>query len=160
LQQRGEPVRWDLPAPDSEGGPAEDLEVSLVSLNDGGDAAYSVADSAAGGATPAGYPALLEPDPAGLAATPPPDPGVYRFEISGATTGVPLATGVIEVERWAPSLRLPPLDPPADLLGIAAEGGGRGSDGGRPLRTNPLAFLFLLLVLCAEWMGRRKLGLR
>jgi hypothetical protein len=170
LQARGEPVRWDLPAPDSEGGPREELEVSLVSLNDGGDGPWVPADSAAAdgatadetvlGATPVGYPAPLAPDPTGLAATPPPDPGVYRFEISARETGLPLATGVIEVERWVPSLRLPPLDPPADLLGTAADGAARDSDGGRPLRTNPLAFLVLLLVLCAEWMGRRRLGLR
>ena len=161
LQARGEPVRWDLPAPDSEASPGEELEVSLVSLSDGGDGPWAAAsDSATGGVTPMGYPAPLAPDQSGLAATPPPEPGIYRFEVSARATGEPLVTGVLEVERWAPSLRLPPLDPPADLLGLAPDGGVRASDGGRPLRTHPLPFLFLLLVLCAEWMGRRRLGLR
>jgi hypothetical protein len=157
-----------------------DIEVSLVSLSDGGDGPWAAesdsavaggtvggvgavvtgADVLGAGVTPVGYPAPLVPDPTGLAATPPPEPGVYRFEISDRASGAPLANGVVEVERWTPSLKLPPLDPPSELLGLDSSDGVGAAGGGRPLRTHPLPFLFLLLVLCAEWMGRRRLGLR
>ena len=59
-------------------------------------------------------------------------------------------------------------DPGADLLSgraVSLLDAGTGSDGeatadGRPLRTHPLPYLLLVLLLSLEWVGRRRSGLR
>jgi len=109
----------------------------------------------------------LDPGPNGIARTPGVDPGLYRFELIGpsAVTGAPASAageriggGWVEVEGWAGSLRFPPLDPGESR---ALGGGVVGrSLTGRPLATHPLAYLLLLLLLSAEWLVRRKIGLR
>lgn len=90
-----------------------------------------------------------------------------------ATTGT-LAPGLYEYRAWSPDGRedrgrfdveartlemLPPPQAP-DLRSGA--GGGIGTRGarGRPLRTTPWPYLLLLAALCAEWIGRRRVGLR
>ena len=88
--------------------------------------------------------------------TAPPDPGVYDFVISPADGGEE-ARGRLDVERYTGEMRPPPVA--AAVGGEAADGPARGI-GGRPLRTHPAPFLLVLAVLCGEWIGRRRQGLR
>jgi hypothetical protein len=66
--------------------------------------------------------------------------------------------GSLEVEDWSGDLRHPrdTLLARDDAAG-AVEAAGRS---GRPLRTHPLPWLLVLGALCAEWIGRRRRGLR
>ena len=88
--------------------------------------------------------------------TAPLDPGTYDFAIT-ATPGGEDASGRFDVERYTGDLRLPAIAD--DVSGEAAAGGDRGNDG-RPLRTHPAPYLFILAILCGEWIGRRRQGLR
>ncbi len=75
-----------------------------------------------------------------------------------ATPAPDTVTGAFEIESWTDEmLRLPvppaELDVPAPALGDALQRS-------RPLRTWPPAYLVVLAALCAEWIGRRRAGLR
>ena len=67
------------------------------------------------------------------------------------------ASGRFDVERYTGELRLPPV---VDAVGGDAAEGGAPAAAGRPLRTHPLPFILVLAVLCGEWIGRRRRGLR
>jgi hypothetical protein len=87
--------------------------------------------------------------------TPPLPPGSYRYRAVSErdTTG-----GRFDVRAPASELRHPPMDVPDEIPsppGRAAEAGER-----RPLRAHPVPYLVLLGVLCAEWVTRRRKGLR
>lgn len=84
------------------------------------------------------------------------DPGTYEFAIAPADGGGE-AGGRFDVESYTADLRLPAVAD--DASGEAATTAGPGGDG-RPLRTHPAPFLFILAVLCGEWIGRRRQGLR
>ena len=67
-------------------------------------------------------------------------------------------TGAFEVETWTDEmLRLPV--PPAEL-DVPAPAVSDALQRSRPLRTWPAAYLVVLAALCAEWIGRRRAGLR
>jgi hypothetical protein len=93
-------------------------------------------------------------------------PGAYGWEVleNGPEGESLLGEGRLHMERWVPEMMLPP----ADLAGMLARGAGDGEmagperieGAGRPLRTHPLPFLLLLALLCAEWIVRRRRGLR
>ena len=88
--------------------------------------------------------------------TAPLDPGAYDFVLSPGAGGEE-TSGRFDVERYTGELRLPPV---VDAVsGSAAEGGARAA-AGRPLRTHPAPFILVLAVLCGEWIGRRRRGLR
>jgi hypothetical protein len=106
----------------------------------------------------------LEPDPRGRARTPPLDPGTYRYGAFAlrSVSGEEVSTeGEVEVEGWAPSLLLAPLEVP-EMIAPAAGTTGLHGDGrtGRPLRTFAFPWVLILLLLCGEWVGRRRMGLR
>jgi hypothetical protein len=42
----------------------------------------------------------------------------------------------------------------------SAEAGTRDEEPGAPLRTEPWPYLLLIGLLCGEWIGRRRSGLR
>jgi hypothetical protein len=106
----------------------------------------------------------LAPDDRGRARTPSLDPGTYRYRAVAlrSVSGDEVTTeGEVEVEGWVPSLLLPPLDVPRELPAARATlGMGERGDEGRPLRTFALPWVLLLLLLCGEWIGRRRVGLR
>lgn len=90
--------------------------------------------------------------------TPAMPPGTYGYtatEVGGDPAGV----GLLDVERFTSEL----LIPSADLEQAA---GDRASETiqaaavGRPLRTHPLPYVLLLIMLCTEWVARRRMGLR
>ncbi len=88
--------------------------------------------------------------------TAPLDPGAYDFAITEAADREE-ASGRFDVERYTADLRLPAISD--GVSGDAAAAGDRRSDG-RPLRTHPAPFLLILAILCGEWIGRRRQGLR
>lgn len=153
IQPRGEPLLWQIPS-ESAG-----LAVSLVPVHDGGDAPLPGESTGADAVT---YRSALTEAGEGTATTPPAAPGVYRFEVTrgGTAAGEVVSSGLVEVEVWAPSLRLPPLDVASERIAAATGLDPAAAAAGRPLRTHPLPYLVLLGFLCAEWLGRRKLGLQ
>jgi hypothetical protein len=98
--------------------------------------------------------------------------GVLRG--GGSSTTGPLAPGTYEYRAWGPdgrehrgrfdvearTLEMLPV-PRAPAAEAGPDGGAiaRGAGGG-PLRTTPWPYLLLLTALCAEWIGRRRVGLR
>lgn len=155
VQPRGERVEWRVPS-DLEG-----IEITLFP-----DPTALRPDDP----PPADLPAptfrdLLEPDEEGRAWTPPLPPGAYRYgaaSLRSVSGDVVETRGGVEVEAWVSSLVHPPLDVP-DRVAPSREGLAalRASvPGGRPLRTHVLPWALILLLLCAEWVGRRRVGLR
>ena len=45
---------------------------------------------------------------------------------------------------------------PIRAAGVSSSGG----PAGRPIRTSPWPYIFIITLLCAEWIGRRRSGLR
>lgn len=149
IQSRGERLRWEV----SER--AENLELTLTP-REGGEGGEGPAE--------AGLPRYQGPLRAdgAVATTPPVEPGVYRFDVREFGADSPdsiLSSGLVEVDRWAPSLRLLPLEFGDGGIGAPSRVGEPLPEG-RPLRTHPLPYLLLLLLLSAEWIGRRRVGLR
>ena len=144
IQSRGERLRWEV------AGGVENLELALTPAEGGAEAGR-----------PPRYRGPFRAD-GGVATTPPVEPGVYRFGVRSPGAADPdsiLSSGLVEVERWAPSLRLLPLELGDGSVGVPPESAG-APPGGRPLRTHPLPYLLLLVLLSAEWIGRRRAGLR
>lgn len=84
-------------------------------------------------------------------------PGHYRYQARpfpgpGGTTA-----GELTVESYTPELTRPAVE----LTPAAVEGdGGRAVRGGRPLRASAWPYVLLVLLLCTEWVLRRRWGLR
>jgi hypothetical protein len=82
----------------------------------------------------------------------------YRATLVGGADTV--GSGRVESERH--SLEL--LRQPAELASGAVAGDDgtpvRGRRPGRPLRTHAFPYLLIMVLLCAEWIGRRQWGLR
>lgn len=132
VQMVGEPVRWIMPA-----APGDSLRLRVV---DGAGAV--VADTV-----------LATPSP--RIATPPFPPGLYHFH--GSDGGREVAAGRFDVEGPRDEMAFPPRPLEATLPGAPSP---RGGAAGRPLRASSLPYLLILLLLSAEWVGRRRAGLR
>ena len=130
---RGSPVRWQAP-----GMAGQDLGLRVV--RDGG----SVVER------------TVTVDSTETFTTPPMDPGAYDFVLSPVAGGEE-TSGRFDVERYTGDLRL--LSVADAVSGDEAEAGGRAA-AGRPLRTHPAPFILVLALLCGEWIGRRRKGLR
>jgi hypothetical protein len=128
---RGDPVTWSMPA---DSVPAR----IVVRAQDS-----TVVDTVVGGGR-AVTTGVLEP-------------GSYSFLVE-RSSGDTLSSGRFDVARGTEDM-LPvagaPLQEPR-LAGLVGADGGVG----RPLRTQPWPYLFVLALLCLEWVGRRRSGLR
>ena len=130
---RGSPVRWQAP-----GMAGQELGLRLVRAGE------TVFES------------TVAVDSTETFTTAPLDPGAYDFVLSPRAGGEE-TSGRFDIERYTGELRLPPV---VDAVsGDAAEGGARAA-AGRPLRTHPAPFILVLALLCGEWIGRRRRGLR
>lgn len=103
----------------------------------------------------------------GAFVTPPLPPGPYRFQAEAVVREVPVAealqpadtsSGVFEVEPYSGDMMRRPVNPPE--LTVAPDRGRVDGRRSRPLRTYPWPYLVVLSVLCCEWTGRRRAGLR
>ncbi|MEJ2539561.1 MAG: hypothetical protein P8188_06270 [Gemmatimonadota bacterium] len=109
---------------------------------------------------PGGVPDTVAVDSLGRAAvTAPALAGRYRWRaevLEGDGEGR-VRSGLLVVEE--PALD---LQPPRAVSLLDATGGIAGvpAGSGRPLRTHPAPYLLLMLLLAAEWLGRRRSGLR
>ncbi|MDE2804552.1 MAG: hypothetical protein OXN18_05310 [Gemmatimonadota bacterium] len=92
--------------------------------------------------------------PGALFTTPPLPPGRYQYTVAASDTAV----GTFEVEPFTGEMLHRALDP-AELAVPAGERG-PSARRGRPLRTWPWPYLLVIGLLCAEWIGRRRAGLR
>ncbi len=84
-------------------------------------------------------------------------PGPYSFVVGGAASDT-VASGRFDVatgtNEMLPAATDPEPGPPSPSL---AAGDSRA---GRPLRTYPWPYLLVIALLCGEWIGRRRSGLR
>lgn len=93
--------------------------------------------------------------PAGaLFTTPPLSPGRYEFTVAASDT----ADGSFDVEPFTDEMLHRELSPD-ELTVLPGERGSREGSG-RPLRTRPWPYLLVIGLLCTEWIGRRRAGLR
>jgi hypothetical protein len=136
---RGEPVTWSVPADGAE------LRLLVIS-----------ADSVATGSTDSVVVdvGLEGGGPASTGVLP---PGAYRYRaISGA--GDTLTEGRFDVAAATTEMVPVPGEPrSAEGSGSAA---GAAQPIGTPLRTLPWPYLLVIGLLCGEWIGRRRSGLR
>ena len=91
----------------------------------------------------------------GLFTTPPLPAGAYTYTAASAADTV---GGAFHVEAYTDEMLQRPTDA-ADLT-MRAPGGDAAAEGSRPLRTWPFPYLLILGAVCAEWIGRRRAGLR
>ena len=93
--------------------------------------------------------------PGGLFTTPPLAAGTYSYS---AVTSADTVGGTFHVETFTDEMLQRPTDA-ADLT-MRAPDGDAAAEGSRPLRTWPFPYLVILAAVCAEWIGRRRAGLR
>ena len=88
-------------------------------------------------------------------------PGVYRWraEVREGPGQGESASGLLVAERSELDL-LPPRALHLTELASASVVGGEDPAGRRPLRTHPLPYIILLVLLAVEWTVRRRSGLR
>lgn len=132
---RDEPIEWAVPADSS--------EVRLVVTPADGAGGTFVDTTVVGGRALATRPL-------------PPGPYSYRVE---APSGDTLGAGRFDVAAATAELAVEPTE--AGSLGAAGEGSRAEIERpGSPLRTKPWPYLFVIGLLCAEWIVRRRSGLR
>lgn len=83
--------------------------------------------------------------------------GEYTYTASATAEAAPL-TGRFEVEGFTDEMLKRPVD--EARLRVVGSGSRGSTSGRRPFRTSPLPYLLILAILCMEWAGRRRLGLR
>lgn len=84
--------------------------------------------------------------------------GDFRFLVE--SRGDTVSAGRIGVETFTDDLLHAAVDP-ATLERVSSRGIREGARGlGRPIRTHPLPYLLVLVLLSLEWIGRRRRGLR
>ena len=84
-------------------------------------------------------------------------PGQYDYHVEGSA-GDTLAGGRFDVAEATSEMTAAPAVPEGQ-----GEGPGESSreeEPGSPLRTQPWPFLVMIVLLCGEWIGRRRSGLR
>jgi len=90
------------------------------------------------------------------ASTRPLPAGTYRYRATAA--GGVRGEGRLDVEARSEEM-LPPAVAPRPLV-VPDLGPRAAGPGGHPMRTSPWPYLLVLLLLSAEWVGRRRAGLR
>jgi hypothetical protein len=88
--------------------------------------------------------------------TPPLPPGTYRYRARAGDRV--LGEGRFDMEARSDELLQRRAAP--DVAPSASRAGEGVARSGHPLRSGPWPYLLVLLLLCAEWIGRRRVGLR
>jgi hypothetical protein len=155
---RGQPVRWVVPPA------ADSLRVTLHPLADPGLAGGEEGRGPLEGPAPALDTVMAVSG--GVAVQAVPGPGHYRYEARAFTDveGVEAVTGAGEltVERFSPEFTRPPRSVrwAADAGEVAGAARAGLPPGGRPLRAMAWPYVAVVALLCAEWVLRRRWGLR
>jgi hypothetical protein len=160
---RGQSLRWRVPAV------ADSVRITLHPLGDPGSRDGGGAEDPGTGLAVAPALDTVAMASAGMAVQAPPRPGHYRYEARAfmEADGPPAVTGVGEltVERYSPEFTRPARS--VRWASDAARAGERGVGArsavalpGRPLRTVAWPYLAVVALLCAEWVLRRRWGLR
>lgn len=137
--ERGEPVAWTVP------GDTASLRLIVVSV-----------DSVAAGAADSVVVdrALEARGPLSTGMLP---PGAYRYR-AVSDAGDIVTEGRFDVAEATAEMVPRPVEPaPAEGAGTAVAA---AEPAGTPLRTRPWPYLLVIGLLCGEWIGRRRSGLR
>ncbi|MDZ7780163.1 MAG: VWA domain-containing protein [Gemmatimonadota bacterium] len=137
---RGEPVEWRIP-PDRAG---VRVRVRRAPDMDGDESAGEVVRD------------TLFAD-AGVVATGPMDVGAYRYTVLDSAADS-VSGGRFDVSTTTADMLPAAVDP--DELELPRSSSRELGGGDRPLRTLPWPYLLIIGLLAAEWVGRRKSGLR
>jgi hypothetical protein len=90
-----------------------------------------------------------------------PAPGEYSYRARAFTDGtVAEATGPLTVERFSPEFARPRVDAAALEARATAVRGDAARRGGTPLHATAVPWVLIVLLLAAEWILRRRWGLR
>jgi hypothetical protein len=144
---RAEPVTWSVPADSSE------LRLVVISSDSVavGAADSLVVDSRVGGGGPLSTGVL--------------PPGAYRYRVSSdadadadTDAGAVVTEGRFDVAAATDEMVPPPIEPAAAAGAGTMVAGAQAA--GRPFRTSPWPYLLVIALLCGEWIGRRRSGLR
>jgi hypothetical protein len=132
---RGEPLRWV-----ARGGRLDSVRIRMTAPD--GTATEGIARA--------------DRDTAAMAAPP---PGTYRYGVTGYAGGEAVtADGELTVETYSPEFaRAAASLPDADAKALRELRAGRDT---KPLHASPFPYALLLLLLSAEWILRRRWGLR
>jgi hypothetical protein len=130
--ERGQPVSWSAPV--------DGVERRVVVMQDGSVVAETTALDRATFET-----GVLPPGP-------------YDYLVTDAA-GDTLSSGRFDVAAATGEMAAQPMAPEEDAQ-AAGPGGGSDADLGTPLRTRPWPYLLVIVLLCGEWIGRRRSGLR
>jgi hypothetical protein len=131
---RGEPLRWLVPG---------DTDSVRVTLRDPDRAGQAVLDTA------------VAPSD-GVAVTAAMAPGTYDYAVRAGDSE---DAGELTVESYSPELTREAGDLRLDAAGPGSPGSQRAGER-RPLHATPWPYIAVVLLLCAEWVLRRRWGLR
>ena len=84
-------------------------------------------------------------------------PGEYRYAVLDGQADT-IGAGRFDVNAATAEMRPDRVEPEAPVRSAAVTAGSAGV--GRPLRTSPWPYLLVILLLCGEWIVRRRSGLR
>jgi hypothetical protein len=136
---RGEPVTWAVPSDST----ALRLVVSSADSSSTASSAAVVDTTLVGGGSPS------------VGVLP---PGAYAYRVEGAG-GQTVTEGRFDVAS-ATAEMAPAAAEPSESEASAGSAASAGEGPGSPLRTRPWPYLLVIGLLCAEWIGRRRSGLR
>ncbi len=91
---------------------------------------------------------------------PSPGPGQFDYRVVDEETGETVGNGRFLVESYRGDMRTPRMDVPDLSDPSPGREDARTASPGRPLRTHPVPYLLVIALLCAEWIVRRRRGLR
>lgn len=131
VMPRGAPVEWMMPA--------DSGEVRLV---------VSAGDSVVMDTTVAG---------GGTSTSRALPPGLYDYTVTGSAADT-LGAGRFDVTSATAEMLPAREEPEAPVRAAALSASAAGA--GRPLRTSPWPYLLVIMLLCGEWIVRRRSGLR
>jgi hypothetical protein len=84
-------------------------------------------------------------------------PGAYRYRVTSDAEAV-MTEGRFDVAAATDEMAPPAVEPAAAERAGTPVAGAQAA--GRPLRTQPWPYLLVIVLLCGEWIGRRRSGLR
>ena len=102
----------------------------------------------------------VQPQRGDTALTPVLPPGHYQYQARAFADGEMVqGTGALTVESYSAEFMRMPADL-SELRSAPVSLSGNNRSGGRPLHASPWPYVLIVLLLCTEWVLRRRWGLR